>query len=355
MIKRNRTAQEKIDDCLDNYISNLHPDLREKLFIQMLDRIDLNSSASKMGVFIKKDLSFPGMGSMTYPYWIVRGWSISEAKYKSKSLQKTKTKSPFSIEFWLEKENPETGEKYTEDEAEFKRNSQRPIRKEFWIIKGYSEEEAISLALARKKSNNKSGAKIIKEKTEEEHRSNSHRCIEYWLLRGYTEEEAKEKISEHQATFSKKKCIEKNGEEEGIRIWQERQQKWLKSYKKNNFSKISQELFHSVVKCLDDTSKIYFATFDRDDMKEYGNKELTLSVNNQSIKPDFVCLNRRKIIEFDGDYWHNKGDLQANLKRETLRDNNIIKENFEVFHIKEKCYNNNKQECIEQCIQFLKQ
>ena len=43
-------------------------------------------------------------------------------------------------------------------EADFERNSRRPIRKEYWVAKGYSEEEAVNLAINAKNVNNIKGA-----------------------------------------------------------------------------------------------------------------------------------------------------------------------------------------------------
>jgi hypothetical protein len=54
-------------------------------------------------------------------------------------------------------------------------------------------------------------------------------CAEYWVAKGMTEEEAKEKTIEIFATrphFSKELCVSRYGEKEGIRIWEERQEKW---------------------------------------------------------------------------------------------------------------------------------
>ena len=53
--------------------------------------------------------------------------------------------------------------------------------------------------------------------------------FEYWIERGYSQEEAREKVRERQTTFSKEKCIEKYGEEEGIKRWNDRQEKWLRT------------------------------------------------------------------------------------------------------------------------------
>lgn len=56
--------------------------------------------------------------------------------------------------------------------------------------------------------------------------------IEYYLNKGLTEDEAREALSDRQSTFSLEKCIEQNGEEEGYRIWKERQEKWQNTLKK---------------------------------------------------------------------------------------------------------------------------
>jgi len=50
-----------------------------------------------------------------------------------------------------------------------------------------------------------------------------------------------------------------------------------------------------------------------------------------------------------------KNDCMANPARENLRDEQIIKSDYEVLHIKEKDYKNNKKEVVEQCINFLTQ
>ena len=41
-------------------------------------------------------------------------------------------------------------------------------------------------------------------------------------------EEAQEALSERQRTFSKERCIEKYGED-GLKVWEERQNKWLET------------------------------------------------------------------------------------------------------------------------------
>lgn len=180
----------------------------------------------------------------------------------------------------------------------------------------------------------------------------SHRTTLYWLNRGYSEEDAIGKVSKIQVTFSKNKLVEKCGEEQGIKRWNERQEKWLKNYTKTNFSKISQLLFEEIMKELDDSYDIYFATHNRAEMEKYKNKEYTLKLHDRTVKPDFIDLNRKRIIEFDGDYWHNNN--VANPTREKDRDISIIEGGYEILHVKECEFKKNTQRVIEECLKFLK-
>lgn len=50
--------------------------------------------------------------------------------------------------------------------------------------------------------------------------------IEYYLDQGYTKEESDRLLKERQTTFSLEICIKKHGRDEGIAIWQARQDKW---------------------------------------------------------------------------------------------------------------------------------
>jgi len=184
--------------------------------------------------------------------------------------------------------------------------------------------------------------------------------IEYWLKKTNNDSiEAEKLLSERQTTFSLEKCITKYGQEEGTEIWLNRQEKWHKSYKKSNFSKISQELFWSVINNINIITDIYFAELDENKQKDLSGKnyEYTLRLNEKVIKPDFIDLSQNKIIEFDGTYWHevkNKtysfGNNPDNIKDTLIENNGYI-----VIHINEKDYKKDKQGTIEKCLNFLKQ
>lgn len=81
-----------------------------------------------------------------------------------------------------------------------------------------------------------------KQKTCKEHPENRNTNKEFYLVRGFSEQEAIEMIHQRQQTFSLKKCIEKYGNFEGTKIFNERQKKWQKSL--NNKSREEIELIN---------------------------------------------------------------------------------------------------------------
>lgn len=200
--------------------------------------------------------------------------------------------------------------------------------------------------------------KKLCEKVSKSNRENGNNdtTLLYWTKLGYSEAEAKEKLSERQRTFTLEKCISKYGKEEGTKRWKQRQEKWLKSFKKTNFSKISQKLFWELVKYLDNLDCVYFAELNPNKEKDISgkNNEYRLNLKNSYVLPDFINTRTRKIIEFDGDYWHGKKhNMSANKKREDDRDQRIKECGYEILHIKENEFNQNKDETIKKCIKFL--
>lgn len=197
---------------------------------------------------------------------------------------------------------------------------------------------------------------ITKAKNTKQANNNDTTKVEYYLkLTKGNQEEAERLLSERQSTFSLNKCIKKYGKEKGREVWLERQEKWHNSYKKSNFSKISQLLFWDIVEKLDNLDYIHFAQLGP-------NKEKDLSGNNNEIRlkldlvilPDFIDTKTKKIIEFDGTYWHGKVG-QGNKEREQKRNEVLLKEGFKILHIKESDYKQDKQGTITKCLNFLKQ
>ncbi len=197
---------------------------------------------------------------------------------------------------------------------------------------------------------------------------------EYWMKKGYTENEAIQKVSERQTTFSKEICIKKYGEVNGLERWADRQKKWLKTLNSKSpteierinrakmtfsgYSKISQKLFWNLYERIkSDYLKIYFATLDKI-TKTYTDKnnEYMIFANNKNNKNgcfflDFFIKDTGKIIEFDGDYWHS--EKRGNVERDKVRDKQILKIGYKILHIRERDFNNNTEEAIKECLEFI--
>lgn len=140
-------------------------------------------------------------------------------------------------------------------------NSMIPSKKEHWMKKGYSEEEA-SLKL---EEISKIGIENLN-KFNEDRKENPNNFldktntrIEYYISKGFSEKESLELLKNRQSTFSLEKCIEKYGVEEGLNRWKSRQYKWLRSIE----GKITNEMRDSV-------SLSYFR-------KKYGDENLAIS------------------------------------------------------------------------------
>lgn len=193
----------------------------------------------------------------------------------------------------------------------------------------------------------------------------------YWTDRGFSEEDSKLKISERQRTFTLQKCIEKYGEEAGRKRWLERQNIWQKSLLENGnikcgYSMISQELFYEIIHYYPKNEKlenVFFAT---------KNKEYFISKKGGGFFIfDFVDINSKKIIEYNGDLYHanpsiyngndhphpyykNNGPSSKETWTKDELKLNVAKENgFDILVIWDSEYQKNKKSTIEKCLKFL--
>lgn len=104
--------------------------------------------------------------------------------------------------------------------------------KYYWMNRGYSEVESIQKVKEFQSNLSKKFTEKRKE-TPELYLGFNRLQREYWIKKGFTEAESAEIISKNQSTFSFSKCIEKFGETEGKKRWEERQEKWKKSLEKS--------------------------------------------------------------------------------------------------------------------------
>jgi|AntAceMinimDraft_11_1070367.scaffolds.fasta_scaffold05565_2 hypothetical protein len=359
------------DNCiniLDNVIKNLKPDRRELILYEILS-LGIINNKKKIEQYIRNKLGLTSKHARhTTQYWSLRGWSENESYVKSKENKQKNVKSVYSKEFWLEKINPYTNKPYTIEEADFERNCRRPIRKEYWVKKGYNEVEAMHLAEQTKSDNNKKGASQSANSTVRH--VASKRCVDYYTARDYSEEDAKKLVSESQKHFSKEICIEKYGKEKGLKIWQERQDRWqarlsvksdeekarinrLKLSKGITVSKAEKEIINEIKKA--NKNLIVYPQY-------------SLSVNNKKQYVYDIVVDK-KIIEYNGDFWHCNPKMytedyinpRTKIKASDKWTSDIKKieyaqtQGYVVMVVWESDFKENKEEVLKKCIQFLTQ
>lgn len=239
--------------------------------------------------------------------------------------------------------------------------------KEYWIKRGYSEKESIKKTTEIMDMVHKKTSKKRREHPELYKDVNTTQ-IGYWLKRGYNRKESKEKIKERQSTFTLEKCIDKYGETDGLKVWNNRQREWSKKiekkYKRGDFTKFRKENYSDLeIEIFDILSKNYKNAY-------YGNNQFFRHFKRlgKTFAYDFVLNDKKKIIEFNGDYWHcNPEKYEKNYfhkylqlyagdvwERDRIKNNAIIEDGYKIMVIWENEYKQNKEKVIQKCIEFLK-
>ena len=371
MPRWNKTRIEKIADVLDLKIKNLEPSLRRRL-VDQLSTSDIADNLKLCQKFVVSELQLSAnIGQRSKKYWTSRGWAELVAAVKVENYNTANPvsrASAFSREFWTAKINPATNRYYTVNEADFERNSRRPIRPEYWIKQGMCVDEAAMQAVAVKQKNNNTGANRSKNRTVKQARACSKRSSEYWTLRGYSNKDAATQVAREQTVFSLEICIEKYGPIIGKERWDRRQKKWqdtlnAKSPEEKSrvnrlkvgsgivVSKAEREMLAEIVKTLPNV--IHQFTLIKSNKKQY--------------IYDFMYNN--KIIEYNGDFWHANPNIYTesfvNLRskrkatdiwqRDHEKNQFAIDNGYQVLVVWEQDYKRSPKEVIEQCIQFLNQ
>lgn len=103
----------------------------------------------------------------------------------------------------------------------------------FLLLMGWDIDDAKAYISEKQKENSRKLSENKKNSPEKYYEKTPKR-IEYWVKKGYSEEESKKIISGLQKTFSKEICVKKYGYKKGIDIFNKRQEKWIKSLYENN-------------------------------------------------------------------------------------------------------------------------
>lgn len=247
------------------------------------------------------------------------------------------------------------------------------LKMEYWLEKGHSEEYARQQVSLLQSGNSKK--RYAKEYDDiSEYKAQFNTTMEYWLAKGYNEEEAVLKLKERQQTFSLEKCIERYGEAEGRKVFDERQSKWIKSLNNKSedelvdirkrqcisFGQASKEsllVFNETIQWLEENGIDYYVGVD-------GNKEYFLY--NKKYKKlfwyDLTIPSIQCIIEYNGVKWHPREDIQwpsvfgidetKKLEEDTLKLNTAILAGFSVLTI---WSDEDVAEASKKCLQFIKE
>ena len=247
--------------------------------------------------------------------------------------------------------------------------------KEFWIEKGFSEKDSIRKSEeVMSEIHRKTFAKFKSDP--DKYRSKNPTTLEYYLKRGHSEDVATKMLSQRQTTFSKEICIERYGEERGLCVWEARQRKWIgtmdsksdeekieinrkKLFNGAGYSAISQKLFWSIYEEFKENN-VHF--------EELNNEIIRYDKDNKKhYRYDYFDFTKKKVIEFNGDYWHcnpSKYDENfihplLNLDAGTIWENEnkklewIRRRNYKVLVIWESEYRKEPKQVLQKCIDFI--
>lgn len=165
--------------------------------------------------------------------------------------------------------------------------------------------------------------------------------------------------------FTRGWFIQKYGKEKGIELYENRvknisEKNYLKPNisTKSNWSKMSQEFFWDIYDIIkDDYKKVYFGEL---------NHEYSCGTKKNF---DFVILDNKKVIEFNGDKFHanpeiyEKNDIPLKFigksakelwKEDKEKHKTLIENGYSVLVIWEKDYLKNKDKEILKCLKFIK-
>jgi hypothetical protein len=288
----------------------------------------------------------------------------------------------YQKEYWIKKG-------FSEEEAikkaEYSKKETSCWCKEYWIKKGFSEEEAKEKIKQKQKQNS--------QKVNQKNKSNPHK-VETWMLRGLSEAEAKEKVNEIKFSqniykkFSKdeinnlilktKKTYYSKSKKERNIINKTRgrtKEELIKTFGENGFLEISKKRGetrrNNFFRRYSKISENFF-----NDLQQKFKNQLFFADNEKWIRYNknkgfYVdCLYENKIIEFNGNFYHANPELYESnsiikmskekiltakeiWKKDEFKLNKLNNLGYEVLVIWEKEIIEDKEKILKKCLKFL--
>lgn len=296
-------------------------------------------------------------------------------------------------------------------------NCQTRYNKKYWLQRGYSDEQATFEILKIQKGNNAKAVEVmqnLKEFNFENYKKKRNIYVEYWVEKGFSEEEAKIKLQERQSTYSLEKMKQKYGDENGLKKFNLRNEKWLLSLygkmtpeQKVEFEKskcvtkdkmilkygekaalekwqnyirshsnmwtasgISRKYIDEILNGIgiEECSPeiIFYGSFEKNEFHLYDKETMSL------YWYDLTFFDRKKIIEFDGVHVHSDPNAPIHerndwkqaftgkgyedvLSQDNAKEQLAVKNGFDVLRVRlPKHTRDTKKEIVDQCVAFIK-
>lgn len=219
----------------------------------------------------------------------------------------------------------------------------------------FNKNRAVTLELCVEKHGQELGKKIFAEYCRKQEYAG---CALEYFMEKYGEEKGIEVYSEvnRQKAISKKNMIAKYGEEEGTaryNHWKELMKENINNIHCLPWSKVSQKLFDEILTYIPSSQyyKVQYATL--------GNGESCIRGRNGYMFPDFIYDNK-KIIEFNGDYWHKNPlfypeseETRLVWNRDSERKAELERLGYEVLVVWEHDFRDNKGAVVQKCLEFI--
>jgi len=231
---------------------------------------------------------------------------------------------------------------------------------EYWLKRGYKEEEASELAIAEAREMHRKSYENREPLLPGEMKKRHKHCVEYWLEKGYDVEEA-----ENLKSIYVQKCmgtlansIEKHGEVLGRKKFEERQEKrkntLIERYGTHVISaKVSKESLYFFVPLY---KKLRKHGISKDDIMWgiKGSREFGTQYEGKNYLYDFCIKSKKIIIEYNNSFWHyNPSKTQTKnpflsekdmMEKDELKKHIVEEMGFQIYYVWE---DDDKQKMIQ--------
>lgn len=255
-----------------------------------------------------------------------------------------------------EKEGTKIWEEYCKKQAytngfEYKSKKYKMTKEEFIE---YNKNRSVTLNNMVKRHGEKEGTKKWEEYCDKQRTNGNSK--EYFIDKYGEKEGTKKWIKVNKSKVNSLENFQKRyGKEKGTQIFE----KYMSEKKIKSFSKISQKLFWEIYNHVK-SENIYFYELN----KEFGKLN---KLNGEYYYYDFVDLNNKKIIEFNGNCFHVKNINESSkwknpfsnigaedtYQKDLRKKEFVEKLGFQVLYIWEDEYRKNDEKELKKCLNFL--